>query len=53
MLIGSRPVSIASVRSLRGFPLRHWSRGEMSFLGVSDLNDAELAELKRARALRQ
>ncbi len=36
------------VRSVRGFQLRHWSRGEMSFWAVSDLNDAELAEFERA-----
>ena len=35
------------VRSVRGFQLRHWSRGEMSFWAVSDLNDAELAEFER------
>src|ERR1700674_2748358 len=32
------------VRTTRGFQLRHWSRGGMSFWAVSDLNDAELAE---------
>jgi anti-sigma factor RsiW len=36
------------VRSVRGFQLRHWSRGEMSFWAVSDLNDTELAEFERA-----
>ena len=36
------------VRSVRGFQLRHWSRGGMSFWAVSDLNDAELAEFERA-----
>jgi anti-sigma factor RsiW len=36
------------VRSVRGFQLRHWSRGEMSFWAISDLNDAELAEFERA-----
>jgi anti-sigma factor RsiW len=36
------------VRSLRGFQLRHWSRGGMSWWAVSDLNDAELADFERA-----
>jgi anti-sigma factor RsiW len=36
------------VRSVRGFQLRHWSRGEMSFWAVSDLNEAELAEFEQA-----
>jgi anti-sigma factor RsiW len=36
------------VRSVRGFQLRHWSRGGMSFWAVSDLNDADLAEFERA-----
>jgi anti-sigma factor RsiW len=36
------------VRSLRGFQLRHWIQGGMSFWAVSDLNDAELADFERA-----
>jgi anti-sigma factor RsiW len=36
------------VRSVRGFQLRHWSRGEMSFWAISDLNEAELAEFEQA-----
>jgi anti-sigma factor RsiW len=35
------------VRTVRGFQLRHWSRGGMSLWAVSDLNDAELAEFER------
>jgi anti-sigma factor RsiW len=35
-------------RSVRGFQLRHWNRGEMLFWAVSHLNDAELAEFERA-----
>jgi anti-sigma factor RsiW len=35
-------------RSIRGFQLRHWTSGGMSFWAVSDLNDAELAEFARA-----
>ena len=37
-----------SDRSIRGFHLRQWSRGGMSFWAVSDLNDAELTEFVRA-----
>jgi anti-sigma factor RsiW len=40
--------SSEDVRSARGFQLRHWSRGDMSFWAISDLNDAELAEFERA-----
>jgi anti-sigma factor (TIGR02949 family) len=34
--------------SVRGFHVRHWMRGGMSFWAVSDLNDAELSEFVRA-----
>jgi len=34
-------------RSVRGFHVRHWTRGGMSFWAVSDLNDAELTEFSR------
>ena len=37
-----------AVRSVRGFHVRHWTRGGMSFWAVSDLNDAELTEFARA-----
>jgi anti-sigma factor RsiW len=40
--------SQADVRNTRGFQLRHWARGGMSFWAVSDLNDAELGEFERA-----
>jgi mycothiol system anti-sigma-R factor len=36
------------VRSIRGFHVRHWNHGGMSFWAVSDLNDAELTEFGRA-----
>ena len=36
------------VRSTRGFQLRHWSRGGMSFWAVSDLNETDLAVFERA-----
>jgi anti-sigma factor RsiW len=35
-------------RAIRGFHLRHWTRGSMSFWAVSDLNDSELDEFARA-----
>ena len=38
----------ASVRSVRGFHIHHWTRAGMSFWVVSDLNDGELSEFTRA-----
>jgi len=38
----------ADARTIRGFHVRHWTRGSMSFWAVSDLNDAELDEFARA-----
>jgi len=35
-------------RAIRGFHVRHWVRGGMSFWAVSDLNDAELTAFARA-----
>jgi len=35
-------------RSVRGFQLRHWTRGGMSFWAVSDLNDADMDEFIQA-----
>jgi len=35
-------------RSVRGFHVRHWTRGGMAFWAVSDVNDAELSEFVRA-----
>ena len=40
--------TVEDVRSTRGFQLRHWGRGGMSFWAVSDLNDTELAAFERA-----
>ncbi|HEX9366754.1 MAG TPA: anti-sigma factor [Vicinamibacterales bacterium] len=37
-----------AARSIRGFQVRHWVRGGMSFWAVSDLNESELGELERA-----
>jgi len=37
--------------SQRGFQVQHWTRGQMTFWAVSDLNQAELGEF--ARALQQ
>ena len=35
-------------RSIRGFHVRHWTRGGLSFWAVSDLNDVELDQFARA-----
>jgi len=43
----SAGMATGDIRSVRGFQLRHWSRGGLSFWAVSDLNDAELAEFER------
>ena len=43
---GSSPRTEA--RSIRGFHVRHWIAGGMSYWAVSDLNDAELTEFTRA-----
>jgi mycothiol system anti-sigma-R factor len=38
----------ATTRSVRGFHVRHWSSGGMSFWAVSDLNEVELTQLCEA-----
>jgi anti-sigma factor RsiW len=35
-------------RSIRGFQIRHWTRGGMSFWAVSDVNDSDLATFEQA-----
>jgi len=47
----SANVGSPDARSIRGFHVRHWTRGGMSFWAVSDLNDMELDQF--ADALRQ
>jgi anti-sigma factor RsiW len=37
-----------AARAVRGFHVRHWTRGGMSFWAVSDLNDAELDQFTGA-----
>jgi anti-sigma factor RsiW len=37
-----------AAQSTRGFHVRRWTRGEMSFAAVSDLNDAELDAFVKA-----
>jgi anti-sigma factor RsiW len=44
----SATVRRSDVRTIRGFHVRHWTRGGMSFWAVSDLNDAELDQFVRA-----
>ena len=43
-----QPLASPDAQSVRGFHVRHWTRGGMTFWAVSDLNDAELAEFARA-----
>jgi anti-sigma factor RsiW len=38
----------ADARTLRGFQVRHWTRADMAFWAVSDLNDIELDQFVRA-----
>jgi anti-sigma factor RsiW len=38
----------AEARAIRGFHVRHWTRGGMSYWAVSDLNDMELDQFVRA-----
>jgi anti-sigma factor RsiW len=37
-----------SVQSVRGFQVRHWSHGGMSFWAISDLNEIELTQFCQA-----
>ena len=48
---GERELGATDVQSKRGFHVRHWTRDQMSFWAVSDLNNIELTEF--ARALQQ
>ena len=38
----SDAVPSSDVRAIRGFHVRHWARGGMSYWAVSDVNDADL-----------
>jgi anti-sigma factor RsiW len=38
----------ADARTLRGFQVRHWTRDDMAFWAVSDLNDIELDQFVQA-----
>jgi anti-sigma factor RsiW len=42
------PDASIEARSIRGFQVRHWVRGRMTFWAVSDLNDQELDAFVRA-----
>jgi anti-sigma factor (TIGR02949 family) len=42
------PFARVSTQSVRGFQVRHWIHGGMSFWAVSDLNETELAQLCQA-----
>ena len=41
-------VRSSDARAIRGFHLRHWIQGSMSYWAVSDVNDAELDEFVHA-----
>ena len=38
----SDDVQSSDARAIRGFHVRHWTRGGMSYWAVSDVNDADL-----------
>jgi anti-sigma factor RsiW len=38
---------LADTRAIRGFHVRHWTRGGMSYWAVSDVNDADLDQFVR------
>ena len=40
--------ALTDTRALRGFQVRHWTRGGMTFWAASDLNDIELDQFVRA-----
>ena len=44
----ANPDASIEARSIRGFQVRHWVRGRMTFWAVSDLNDQELDTFVRA-----
>jgi anti-sigma factor RsiW len=37
-------------RAIRGFHVRHWTRGGMSYWAVSDVNDADLDQFVKLLA---
>jgi len=45
---GSNAVSSLEARAIRGFHVRHWTRGGMAYWAVSDVNDADLDQFVRA-----
>jgi anti-sigma factor RsiW len=44
----SDTVRSSDARAIRGFHVRHWTRGGMSYWAVSDVNDAELDQFVHA-----
>jgi anti-sigma factor RsiW len=38
----------SDARAIRGFHVRHWTRGGMSYWAVSDVNDADLDQFVHA-----
>jgi anti-sigma factor (TIGR02949 family) len=45
---GSDAIRSSEARSIRGFHVRHWTRGGMAYWAVSDFNDADLDLFVRA-----
>jgi len=39
---------VLETRAIRGFHVRHWVRGDMSYWAVSDVNDTELDQFVHA-----
>jgi len=48
VLPGDDVFARTSVRTVRGFHVRHWTRGSMAFWAVSDLNETELVQFSEA-----
>jgi anti-sigma factor RsiW len=48
---GSDAIRSSEARAIRGFHVRHWTRGGMAYWAVSDVNDADLDQF--AHALQQ
>ena len=45
---GSDAIRSPDARAIRGFHVRHWTRGGMSYWAVSDVNDADLDQFVHA-----
>ena len=45
---GSDAIRSSEARAIRGFHVRHWTRGGMAYWAVSDVNDADLDQFVHA-----